>query len=55
MSNKRLNIIFIISSVLVVGGLSFFFYKKHQEKKISEIYKKSVQEMEMKYGNNLFN
>jgi hypothetical protein len=55
MNNKNLKILAIVSSVLLIGGLSFFFYKKRQQKKISETYKNSLDEMTKKYGKELFN
>ena len=55
MNNKNLKIIFIVSSILAIGGLSYFLYKKNQEKKIRETYKNTLDEMTNKYGKELFN
>jgi hypothetical protein len=47
-SNKTKAII-ILTSLLAIGGIAYFVYSKYHEKKMAEIYKKSVDEMVKKY------
>jgi len=49
MERKTTKILLIISSVLALGGVAYYIYSKQQEKKMAEIYKKSVEEMATKY------
>ena len=49
MDKKTTKIILIVSSVLALGGIAYYIYSKQQQKKMAEIYKKSVEEMASKY------
>ena len=49
MDKKTTKIILIVSSVLALGGIAYYIYSKQQQKKMAEIYKKSVEEMASQY------
>lgn len=49
MDKKTTKIILIVSSVLALGGIAYYIYSKQQQKKMAEIYKKSVMEMANQY------
>jgi hypothetical protein len=49
MEKKTTRILLIVSSVLALGGIAYYIYSKQQEKKMAEIYRKSVEEMATKY------
>jgi uncharacterized membrane protein YebE (DUF533 family) len=49
MEKKTTKIILIVSSVLALGGIAYYIYSKQQQKKMAEIYRKSVEEMATKY------
>ena len=49
MDKNTTRILLIVSSVLALGGIGYYIYSKKQEKKMAEIYKKSVEEMANKY------
>jgi len=55
MKRSNVNILLIVSSVLALGGIGYYIFKKYQQKRDAEIYKKAMDEMANKYGAELFN
>jgi len=49
MDKRTTKILLIVSSVLALGGIAYYIYSKQQQKKMAEIYRKSVEEMANKY------
>jgi peptidase E len=56
MNKTTVTVLITAVSVLAVGGLTFFLIQKRREKKLSETYQKSVNDMVSQYGaKNIFN
>jgi uncharacterized membrane protein YebE (DUF533 family) len=49
MEKKTTKILLIVSSVIALGGIGYYIYSKQQEKKMAEIYRKSVEDMANQY------
>jgi preprotein translocase subunit YajC len=49
MDKKTSRILLVVSSVIALMGIGYFIYSKRQEKKMAEIYKKSVEDMANQY------
>jgi preprotein translocase subunit YajC len=49
MDNKTQKILLIVTSVVALGGIAYYIYSRQQQKKMAEIYKKSVEEMASQY------
>ena len=49
MEKRTINILLIVSSVIALGGIGYYIYSKQQEKKMAEIYRKSVEDMANQY------
>jgi hypothetical protein len=49
MEKNTKKILLIVSSVLALGGIGYYIYSRQQQKKMAEVYRKSVQEMTSNY------
>jgi hypothetical protein len=49
MEKKTINILLIVSSVIALGGIGYYIYSRQQQKKMAEIYRKSIEEMANQY------
>lgn len=49
MDKKTTKILLIVTSVLALGGVAYYIYSRQQQKKMAEIYKKSVEDMASQY------
>jgi hypothetical protein len=49
MDKRTSRILLVVSSIIALGGIGYFIYSKRREKKMAEIYQKSIQDMANKY------
>lgn len=49
MDKKTSRILLVVSSIIALAGIGYFIYSKRQEKKMAEIYKRSIDEMAQQY------
>lgn len=49
MDKKTSRILLIVTSIIAIAGIGYFIYSKRQEKKMAEIYKKSIEDMAQQY------
>jgi hypothetical protein len=49
MDKRTSRILLVVSSIIALGGIAYFIYSKRKEKKMAEIYQKSIKDMANQY------